>query len=219
MNRRRFLLEIISQKNYDFLPSAYQRVEYIESNGTQYINTGYDLTTSTSAELDIYFNPSVNNDKRIISYERSGDYIFDIYYERSSIGNSIRFRSGRPLVQQTFSLTTPQRLVVKNENKNNTMYAYVNGTQIGSSTIYGQNLLASNSKLFIFARNDGYTPATAFGSFKLYSCKIYNNGNLMRNFIPCYRKADNEIGLYDGVSKVFYTNAGTGTFTKGQDVL
>lgn len=37
-------------------------------------------------------------------------------------------------------------------------------------------------------------------------------------FVPCYRKSDGEIGMYDTVSKTFYTNAGTGTFLKGADV-
>ena len=41
---------------------------------------------------------------------------------------------------------------------------------------------------------------------------------LVRDFIPCYRISDGVIGLYDKVSGKFYTNAGTGTFTKGADV-
>ena len=45
-----------------------------------------------------------------------------------------------------------------------------------------------------------------------------NNDTLVRNFIPCYRKSDTEIGLYDLVNDVFYTNAGSGTFIKGNDV-
>lgn len=53
---------------------------------------------------------------------------------------------------------------------------------------------------------------------KLYSFKIYDNGTLIRDFIPCYRVADNEVGLYDIVNNQFYTNQGTGSFTKGPDV-
>ena len=47
--------------------------------------------------------------------------------------------------------------------------------------------------------------------------KISENGILIRNFIPCYRKSDNEIGLYDIVNNVFYTNQGTGEFLKGSN--
>lgn len=38
------------------------------------------------------------------------------------------------------------------------------------------------------------------------------------NLVPCYRKSDGEIGMYDLVNGVFYTNSGSGTFIKGDDV-
>ena len=44
------------------------------------------------------------------------------------------------------------------------------------------------------------------------------DGTPIRSFVPCYRKSDNAIGLYDTVEGAFYTNAGTGAFTKGADV-
>jgi hypothetical protein len=47
---------------------------------------------------------------------------------------------------------------------------------------------------------------------KLYRCKYWNGTTLQRDFIPVKRKTDGVIGLYDLVNKVFYTNAGTGTF-------
>ena len=37
---------------------------------------------------------------------------------------------------------------------------------------------------------------------------MYYNGTLVRDFIPCYRNSDNEIGLYDLVNDIFYTNQG-----------
>ena len=49
-------------------------------------------------------------------------------------------------------------------------------------------------------------------SMKLYSFKVYDNGALVRDFVPVKRNADNEIGLFDNVGEKFYTNAGTGTF-------
>lgn len=54
-------------------------------------------------------------------------------------------------------------------------------------------------------------------SGKIKEVKITNGTNVIRNFIPCYRKSDNEVGLYDLVNDVFYTNQGTGSFTYGVD--
>ena len=48
--------------------------------------------------------------------------------------------------------------------------------------------------------------------------KLYNANGLAYNLIPCYRKSDNAIGMYDTVSKTFYGNSGTGTFEKGPEV-
>ena len=36
------------------LPSAYKAVEYVESTGTQYIDTGYTATANTNVEIDMY---------------------------------------------------------------------------------------------------------------------------------------------------------------------
>ena len=59
--------------------------------------------------------------------------------------------------------------------------------------------------------------STFYNPIKIYNLKISENGILIRNFIPCYRKSDNEIGLYDIVNNVFYTNQGTGVFLKGSN--
>ena len=49
----------------------------------------------------------------------------------------------------------------------------------------------------------------------LYSCKIYDNDTLIRDFVPVKRISDNEYGLWDKVTKAFYPNTGTGAFTAG----
>ena len=47
---------------------------------------------------------------------------------------------------------------------------------------------------------------------KLYYLEIYDNGLLVRSFVPCIRDEDGTIGLYDVVNNKFYTNQGTGSF-------
>ena len=53
---------------------------------------------------------------------------------------------------------------------------------------------------------------------KLYSCKMYNNSIIVRDFVPVKRISDNVYGLWDKVNEVFYENAGTGAFTGGPAV-
>lgn len=40
----------------------------------------------------------------------------------------------------------------------------------------------------------------------------------MVDLVPCYRKIDYIIGMYDIIGERFYINEGTGSFTKGQNV-
>ena len=50
---------------------------------------------------------------------------------------------------------------------------------------------------------------------RLYSCKIYDNGTLVRNFVPAKRNSDSVAGLYDTVNSVFYTSASSTAFSAG----
>ena len=69
--------------------------------------------------------------------------------------------------------------------------------------------------MYLFSVNGGGTYDNA--PMKLYSCQIYDNDTLVRDYVPC-QKPDGTIGLWDDVNSVFYGNAGTGTFTAGPAV-
>ena len=91
---------------------------------------------------------------------------------------------------------------------------YRNNVLLGSGTLTSDNTYGT---IWLFASNyNGGQNGSA--TCKMYYAKFYYNDVLVRDLVPCYRKADNEIGMYDLVNGVFYTNAGTGTFTKGGDV-
>ena len=63
-----------------------------------------------------------------------------------------------------------------------------------------------------------YGSEMRYGIGRCYGFEIEIENAVAFNGIPCYRRTDNVIGMYDTVSKQFFTNAGTGTFTKGQNV-
>lgn len=72
---------------------------------------------------------------------------------------------------------------------------------------------------FVFCRNqgNGNIGMHAHG-MRYYYLKMWLDDVLVRDYVPCYRKSDGEIGMYDLVSNSFFTNAGSGTFEKGNDV-
>lgn len=50
----------------------------------------------------------------------------------------------------------------------------------------------------------------------LYGVKIYDaNDTLIHDIVTVERQSDGELGLYDTITDKFYSNAGTGTFIKG----
>ena len=45
----------------------------------------------------------------------------------------------------------------------------------------------------------------------LYTCKIYDNDKIVRNYIPCVNPSG-KAGLFDLVESKFYENKGSGEF-------
>lgn len=186
---------------------AYQEVEYIESSGTQYINTGVNPNQDISIEAKLYTEETGNK-----------NWFGSVLWEDSNI-TGIGFNS--------FSTTQVEWIFNKNS-----IWVRSNATDIvGKPFIvkFGNGKLEINNNqiatfttpdfsiaqpISIFIRTGGI----AYISGRVYYFKIYDGDTLVRDFIPCYRKSDNVIGLYDKVEDKFYTNAGTGTFTKGADV-
>ena len=102
---------------------------------------------------------------------------------------------------------------------------------IDNTTTYSVNTKNDFSTVYpiaIFANNK-VGNIVEYSCAKLYTFKMYNKNNLVRDFIPCYStttvtdvngnvQQSGTIGLYDMVQGKFYTNAASGTFLKGADV-
>ena len=74
-----------------------------------------------------------------------------------------------------------------------------------------EDKIASNSLLLGAYRNNYGTILNNSGIIMGQMQFSYDN-EILFNGIPCYRKSDNKPGLYDTVTKEFYTNQGTGEF-------
>ena len=79
---------------------------------------------------------------------------------------------------------------------------------------------AKNS-LTLFCNSGTYTDGVMgtqryFVDGKLHYLQIYNNGELVKNYIPCFDLVTNEAGLYDLVGEKFYANQYGGGFTSGE---
>ena len=91
----------------------------------------------------------------------------------------------------------------------------------GSSNIWGNTLPALGFtptwNYVVLGRrlpSGNYTGAQC----RIYEFKITSGSDVIRNLRPCYRISDNEIGLYDTVTESFFSNSGTGSLSKGNDL-
>lgn len=193
------------------LPKEYQRVDYIENNGNAMIDTGYYGNKETKIEMSFRLVQASTNDTFAnVGYggnyiqpnlsttgtprtSRFGDKSFSVGYGiSSSVINNIN------LIEIDKTGVKLNKVVVGEELSNVTAFTTPETLTIGIM----RNI------------NTDYCN----GVIRYYYCKFYDNGSLVRDFVPCYRKADGVAGLYDRVTKRFFTNAGTGTFAKGNDV-
>ena len=193
------------------LPVGYQQVEYIESTGTQYIDTGINTNTTTS-RYETKINPSLVSGTIGIFGTRDYssatpssmnvfiiDGIFRLDWLSGTVSSGARISSN---TEYAISITRGLATI------NNVNYTSGDTTSIdGSYTFYVGSF-----------NNAGSVYSKGF-SGKIYYSKLYNNNILVFDGVPCYRKSDNEIGMYDLVSNTFFTNAGTGTFTAGAEIV
>lgn len=192
------------------LPSEYQRLEYIETNNYgNYIDTGYIPTQNTKLEISYMdiANFSENPRPNYCNFfgASSGGENAGINIGMAISGTlSLRF-DGKTF---TVPLTTTGTRLTDISSKDG---YYRNGVKIHSWGSYQD--FTFNHNVYIFGSNTGNdTPSTWQRNARVYYAKIYDNNKLVKNFVPCLRKTDNELGMYDTISKQFYTNQGTGKF-------
>lgn len=190
------------------LPEAYQELDYLESTGTQYINTGIYLTQDHSVEVDYQLTSTSQSRRGIFGQVETG--LVNRYgVLLTASGNKTEYGYGSTNVYYQGSTLDLNRHKIKQEQNK----LCVDGTLIHTfaTTTFTSTV---NAPLGSFNYSN-YTPALA----KYYESKWWNNTTLIRDFIPCYRKADNKPGFYDIVNNEFYVNAGTDEFTIGNALI
>lgn len=205
------LYEIGPQTDTDFSQN-YTRLEYIQATGTQYINTGCFGDATTTITLDYEYQELktgigiIGTGMGSTTEPMNG---FRFYYTGSN--NKFYVSCYSKLNASTLS-STP--LIYINQKYHSVMYG-ASGVVItnGQSTTVRSYGAGSNNTYQMVL----FKPYTTCTKAKLYKCIISKNGIYEREFIPAKRKSDNVVGMYDMVTKTFFTNAGTGTFTAGPE--
>lgn len=187
------------------LPSGYKQLEYIQSSGTQYINTEFNPSSDT--RVDITCEPTTTGTWKGIFGARKSASVDEFAVDVPST-TAIRSVYGTEDQSLTVSTVLQKFSIIKNKN-----VCTVNGAAI----THTKQTFTTSFPIRLFDKNSG---GNAWGqiSMKLYSCQIYDNDTPVRNFIPC-KNPSGVVGLYDLVGKKFYTNAVAGNFMAGPEVI
>lgn len=201
-------------------PSAqYQRVEYIESaeEGTYpYIITDFYADNDTGVEVVASF--AVMQDRIPMgSRQDSGSTRFYCAYPLSTTSCYYGFNIGSAISCST-KVNTKYRLQTNFMNSRQAIIYEANGTRKAFAT-FTQTLGEHPVPISIFGYNSGSSGAvTSKREYKLYSARLSHGFEVVREYIPCYRKSDGVVGLYEKFTGQFLTAEGDGVFAKGADV-
>ena len=178
--------------------SPYIFKEYLEVGDTAgaYINTNLKFATTHEFEVKLQMYGNQNNNTihfgRWVSNKDSMVYFYDNKI-RWKIGAGGEYNADNDLLAHVYKATQTQMLV--------------DGVDTEITPNWSNVPINENYYMFKEPDHNGVINS------RIYYVKIWDNGTLIRDFVPAVRKSDNEIGMYDRVNDVFYTNDGTGTFT------
>lgn len=198
------------------VPLEYTEVEYIESTGTQWIDTGVLPTEDVGVSIDFMkasrnppdtiFGSMISLGKGYYGITIGPSKEIQVYWGTNpaylNIGTNIEYEKRYKL---DFNLYA-NRLI----NIDNSLVYDINTKNTGTLEFSDKNTIT-------LCRLNGYGSQFYYG--KIYSCKIYNGSTLVRSFAPCVRNSDGVAGMFDKVEQKFYANAGTGEFNTGDIVL
>lgn len=197
---------------YDY-PNMYDtEIEYLESTGTQWIDTDYKPNQNTQLKITYSINTITSDASMPFGVRDAGnatDGKNGIFRTHGTNTNRIAFGNGSSTNVNISGYNTSNTIYEVYLNKR---YVYIDGNLVTTIT----NTTWSNSRsIYLFG-------ASTAGSFtfgvpmKIYSCKIWDNDTLVRDYIPVKK---NNIGyLFDKVSGQLYGDAGGGNFVCGPDI-
>ena len=181
------------------LPEGYIQLNYIQSTGTQYINTGVSPTASTKFQFAVTMKALTgdviigdmtndNNDYRIFNYQGA------VYWDMGS----------SRLIAAANSLPVGERAEFEVGNN----YVKKNGVMLISGDALTS--LSIPQTINVFGTGQGTCKAV------IEYLTIWDGDAKVRDFVPC-KNPSGTVGLYDLVGGEFYGNSGTGTFIAGEE--
>lgn len=210
------------------LPKGYTELEYIESSGTQYIDTGViPVTANTKVVMSVELPADQTN---------STERFFGVYAQKSTSSTNSQVSAFGMWRSKSTGRTYAVMKSASGSNPSVSGATVMTGAISGKTDIVldgpsGKAAVGSTSvtvstgamyssvvkSIYLLAQNNvSGSTASANGPMiaKVYSCQIFDKDSLVRDFVPC-KNPSGAVGLYDLIGGTFYENSGTGAFAAG----
>lgn len=186
-------------------------VDYLESTGPQWIDTGIQLKSSYGVEINAKQTSTTTGVGRYLFGDApasTGRYLIVV----TSGGNQYRLSLDTLNKDSGVSAYDGKYHVHKVENKT----YFIDGVSQGS--LNAPDFTCNrNARLFSVAT----TSTLLDNTWQIKQCKIFDeNGNVLTNFVPCLKGSDGKPAMFDLVTRTFFTNQATGDdFIYGNSIL
>ncbi len=188
------------------LPRPAAMVEWVEADGStsssvaqQYVDTGVWGKLGLRSRVDVALR------------ENSGDHAILAARGAVSISNDLRlymayhynkyfcYGDGKLREPKNLAPTNGVRYVFESDLSAASQSVTVNGTELNNGSFTGTTQFTTDCTLALFANNHKGAYVKNPTHSRLYSAKIWDGDELLRDFAPCVAD-DGEAGLYDAVS-------------------
>ena len=213
------LFNIFAPTQNLMIPNTYTRLEYLESTGTQCINTGKKYTNNNFEITWDAVDNTTEAGSTLFAATAVQPWSGGLYGYANArtywIGNSANKNIGYKgsLLGQRYTW----KIAV--QDTDHSINLSKDGNFVSSKYFTGNVNTTHDIYLFCGGWQSNADPTlTQFAKWRLYNWQFRDNGVLVFNGIPAKRNSDGELGIYDTVSGTFKINAGTGTFIAGPEL-
>lgn len=209
---------IYHNNTYIVTNEGYEQIEYIESTGTQYIDTNYIPKMNTRLQLDIKFSGSFNTScTTIFSSNNFKTSVFSLNFGGDvNQYNTLFPWIDKPYVKggriENFNITNDIR-----ENRNIIIMQSGSISYGAVSRVLSTKTTDNDLSLILFGgyqSNGSICSFNAYDNMYVYGLKLYEGDILKRDYIPALDYKGIAC-LYEKVQGKFYYNQGTGEFLYG----
>lgn len=181
----------------------YSPIEYLTFSGssTQLIDTGYKPNNNTTVEVKA--NTTGTGKWIYGGRESTSKNIYGLYINS---GTSLWFQYNNG----GESAAVPNIINTDRVIKTDKNVLYIDGAVKQTKDIA---TFQSPVNMYIGTINTNGSLDGRYFTGKIYYFKIWDNGTLVRSYIPCIRKSDNKVGFYEEVNGDFVGNGFTTTLS------